>query len=169
MQLEMIRLKRALIVPAFGIVLALTASAQSASTTIAETPGNYSRDTTVTGPNGKTATIQNQASWGNGSYADTKSVTGFNGKAATSTTTASRAPGSTSRQTTVTGFNGLSSSYENNRSWGNGAYSDTRSYTGVNGGTRTDTVTRGGGLVTNTVTGRMGNSRTYTRPTRYRR
>ncbi|HEY4088956.1 MAG TPA: hypothetical protein VGM43_23670 [Bryobacteraceae bacterium] len=127
---------------ALGAALAFTASAQSISTTVTETPGNYSRGTTVTGVNGKTATLN---------------------------TTASHTPGSTSRQTTVTGFNGQSSTYQNNRSWGNGSYSDTKSYTGVNGGTRTDTVSRGGGQVTNTVTGRKGNTRMFTRPARYRR
>ena len=72
-------------------------------------------------------------------------------------------------QSASTGFNSQSSSYQNNRRWGNGAYSDTRSYTDVHGGTRTDTVTRSGGVVTNTVSGRNGNSRTFTRPARFRR
>jgi hypothetical protein len=138
----MFQLTRLAAVSALGVALALTASAQSVSTTLTEAPGNYSRDTTVTGVNGKTAT---------------------------SNTIASSTPGSTSRQTTVTGFNGQSSTYQNNRSWGNGSYSDTKSYTGLNGGTRTDTVSRSGGQVTNTVTGRKGNSRTFTRPAHYRR
>jgi hypothetical protein len=71
----------------------------------------------------------------------------------------------------VTGFNGRTSTYQNNRSWGNGTRTDTRSYTGANGKTRTDTVSRSGGVVTNTFTGRNGNSRTYSHPggSRYRR
>jgi hypothetical protein len=83
--------------------------------------------------NGKTATYQNNATWGNGSYTDNRDVTGFNGK---------------------------TTNYQNDRTWGNGTYTDARSYTGVNGGTRTDTVSRSGGVVTNTFTGRNGNSRT---------
>lgn len=169
MRLEMFWLKRALMLPPLGAILALTASAQSAATVVTETPGNYSRNTTITGASGRTAIIQDNASWASGAYADTKSVTGFNGRTATSSTTASYGPGSAARQTTVTGFNGQSASYTNNRNWGNGGYSDKRSYTGVNGGTRTDAVTRSGGVVTKTVTGRSGNSRTYTRPARFRR
>jgi hypothetical protein len=169
MQQRIFRLTRVLKLSGLCAGLALTASAQSVATTITETPGSYVRDSTVTGANGRTATYQNDASWGNGSWADTRSVTGVNGKTATSNTSASYAPGSTSRQTTVTGFNGQSSSYQNNRSWGNGAYADTRSYKGVNGGTRLDTVSRSGGVITNTVTGRNGNSRTLTRPARFHR
>jgi hypothetical protein len=142
MQQNRLGRKRIVTLCAFGTAFAFTASAQSVATTITEIPGSYTRDTTVTGANGRTAT---------------------------SSTTASRAPGTTSRETTVTGFNGQSSSYENNRSWGNGTYTDSKSYTGVNGGTRTDTVSRGGGAVTNTVTGRNGNARTYSRPVRFRR
>jgi hypothetical protein len=112
MQKRTFQAKRVTILCAASLGLAFTASAQSVATTVTETPGNYSRATTVTGENGKTAT------------------------------------------------------YQNNKSWGNGAYSDTRSYTGVNGGTRTDTVSRSDGNITKTVTGRNGNSRTFTRAAR---
>jgi hypothetical protein len=111
------RMMQFLSVPFIGGALALTASAQSVTTTIEGTPGNYSRDTTVTGANGKTATYQNDATWGNGSYTGNKTVTGPDGKTAASHTTASYAPGSTSRQTTTTGFNGATTSYSNNRNW----------------------------------------------------
>ena len=73
----------------------------AATTTVASGPGSYSRDTTITGYNGRTATYQNNATWGNGSYSDTRTVTGPNGRTATSTTTATYAPGSTTRDTTV--------------------------------------------------------------------
>jgi hypothetical protein len=109
------RLKLAGIALAIGAATALTASAQSVATSINESPGHYSRDTTVTGVNGRSAT------------------------------------------------------YTDNKNWGDGAYTNTRSYTGVNGGTRTDTVARSGGVVTKTVTGRNGNSRSYSRPAHYRR
>jgi hypothetical protein len=138
------------------------------TTTVAAGPGSYSRDTAVTGYNGRTATYQNNATWGNGSYTDTHAVTGPNGRTASSTTTASYAPGSTARETTVTGFSGKTATYQNDRTWGNGAYTDTRSYTGVNGATRTDTVSRSGGVVNNTFTGKNGNSRTFTHPARWR-
>src|ERR1700744_1837313 len=105
MQQKIVRMKPFLSACAIGAALALTASAQSAVTTVTETPGNYSRDTTVTGANGKTATYQNNAAWANGAYTDNRSVTGFNGKTATSNTTASYTPGSTSRATTTTGVN----------------------------------------------------------------
>ena len=108
-------LKRFLVVCAAAAGLAISASAQSVTATTDRSPGSYSRDTTVTGPNGKTAT------------------------------------------------------YQNNRSWGNGSYQDTRSYTGANGATRTDTRTRGDGRVTNTYTGRKGNSRTFSHAVRFRR
>ncbi len=104
-----------LVVCALGAGLSLTASAQSSSPTVTRTPGNYSRQTTVTGASGKTA------------------------------------------------------AYQRNATWGNGAYTDTRSFTGVNGGARTGTVTRSGGIVSKTVTGRRGNSRTYSRPARFHR
>ncbi|HEY1949595.1 MAG TPA: hypothetical protein VGG97_21475 [Bryobacteraceae bacterium] len=142
MQQKIVRIKPFLSACAIGAALALTASAQSAVTSVTETPGNYSRDTTVTGANGKTATYQNNAAWANGAYTDNRSVTGFNGKTAT---------------------------YQNNRAWGNGSYSDTKSYTGFNGATRTDSVSRSGGLVSNTYTGRNGNSRTFVRSARFRR
>ena len=89
--------------------------------------------------------------------------------AQTRSTTISQGPGYVDRSTTVTGVNGRSATYQNDHSWGNGAYSDTQSYTGRNGGTLTDTKTRSGGVVTNTATGRYGNSRTWSRPARYRR
>jgi len=137
-----IRTRQVVTVAALGVALSLTCSAQSMATTISETPGNYSRDTVVTGPNGRTATSNTTASW---------------------------APGSTSRETTVTGFNGKTATYQDNRSWGNGAYTNAKSYTGVNGRTATDTVTRSGGVVSNTFTGPNGNSRTYTHLARRRR
>lgn len=140
----------------------------TAATSVAAGPDSFSRQTTVTGANGKTATYQNTASWGNGSYNDTRTVTGPNGQTASETTTASHAPGSTTRETTTTGFNGKTTTYQNDRSWGNGGYTDTRSYTGQNGGTRTDSVTRNGGMVTNTYTGENGHSRTFTHPARRR-
>jgi len=136
------RTRQILTASVLGVALSLTCSAQSMSTTISETPGNYSRETVVTGPNGRTATSSTAASW---------------------------APGSTSRETTVTGFNGKTSTYQDNRSWGNGAYTNTKSYTGVNGRTATDTVTRSGGVVSNTFTGPNGNSRTYSHFARRRR
>ncbi len=67
-------------------------SAQSSTTTVTNSPGDHSRITTVAGPNGKTATYQNNATWGNGTYTDNRSVTGFNGMTATSNTTASHSP-----------------------------------------------------------------------------
>jgi hypothetical protein len=139
---EHTRLKRLIAASGLSLIVTLTASAQSATTTITERPGSYSRDTTVTRANGQTATYRNNAAWGNGSYTDNRTVTGFNGKTAT---------------------------YQDNRSWGNGSYTNTRSYTGRNGGTRTDTVTRSGGVVTNTFTGENGNSRTVSHPAGYRR
>jgi hypothetical protein len=122
--------------------LALTASAQSVATTITQTPGNYSRTTTVTGANGKTATYQDNAAWGNGSFSDNQTLTGFNGKTA---------------------------AYQNVRSWGDGVYTDSRSATGFNGATRTASVSRSGGVVTRAVTGRNGNSRTFSRLARRHR
>ena len=89
--------------------------------------------------------------------------------AQSATTTITRNPGSYSRDTTVTGVHGKTATYQNNATWGNGVYNDTRSFTGVKGGTRTDNVTRSGGVVTNTVTGRNGNSRTFSHRTRFRR
>lgn len=52
-----------------GCALALTAAAQSATTTITEAPGSYSRDTTVTRANGKSTTYHDDRSWGNGTVA----------------------------------------------------------------------------------------------------
>jgi hypothetical protein len=163
------RLRRSSVTCIIGAAASITLSAQSVTTTASENPGSASRTTTITGRNGKTATYENDAAWGNGQYTDNKAVTGFNGKTASSNTTGSYAPGSTSRQTTVTGFNGRSATYNNNRSWGNGSYSDTASYRGFDGATRSGTVTRSNGLVTNTYTGRNGNSRTVTRLARFRR
>jgi len=148
----------------FGMALAMSAGAWAQ-----EASGSYSRQGSVTGPNGKTATYQDNGSWGDGAYNDNRQVTGFNGRTAESNTSASWAPGSTSRQTTVTGFNGKTSTYQDNRSWGNGMYSNTKSYTGVNGRTGTDTVTRSGGWATNTFTGPNGNSRTISHRVRGRR
>jgi hypothetical protein len=162
-------LRRSIVTCIVGAAAAMTLSAQSVTTTVSENPGSASRTTTVTGANGKTASYQNNAVWGNSSYTDDKTVTGFNGKTATSNTSASYAPGSTSRQTTVTGFNGRSATYDNNRSWRNGTYSDTASYRGFNGTTRSDTMTRSNGIVRNTYTGRNGNSRTSARLARFRR
>lgn len=142
MQKQIARMKPVLVVPLIGAALVFTASAQSVATTITGGPGNYSRNTTVTAANGKTATYQNNAAWNNGSYTDSQSVTGFNGKTKT---------------------------YQDNTSWGNGAYTSTKSSTGFNGRTRTDSVSRSGGMVTNTYTGRNGNSRTLVRSARYRR
>jgi hypothetical protein len=144
-------------------------SAQSSTTTISNSPGAHARDTTVTGPNGKTATYQNNAAWGNGAYNDNKSVTGFNGKTATSSTTATHSPGSYSRNTTATGPNGKTASYQSNAAWGNGAYNDSRAYTGRNGKTATENVSRSNGRVTKTFGGPNGHTRTYSRPTRFRR
>lgn len=169
MQQVLTRMRRGITAGFVGAAAAVALSAQSATTTVSESPGSSSRTTTVTGANGKTATYQNNAAWGNGAYTDSRSVTGFNGKTANSTTSASYTPGSTSRQTAVTGFNGRSATYDNNRSWGNGTYSDTKNYRGVNGATRSDTVSRSGGIVSNTFTGRNGNSRTVARFARYRR
>lgn len=163
------RMRRTINTFLLGAAVTMTLSAQSVTTTVSENASNSSRTTTVTGANGKTATYENNAAWGNGSYTDNKTVTGFNGKTASSNTSASYAPGSTSRQTTVTGFNGQSATYNNNRSWGSGTYSDTASYRGFNGVTRSDTVTRSNGMVQNTYTGRNGNSRTVTRLARFRR
>ena len=115
MQKRIVRVKSFFVASAIGAVLAMTASAQSVATTITGGPGSYSRETTVTGVNGKTAT------------------------------------------------------YQDNRAWGNGSYSGTKSYTGFNGGTRTNSLSRSDGIVTNTVTGRNGNSRTFVRSARYRR
>ncbi len=122
--------------------LSLSLSAQSASTTITRSPGNLARDTTVTGPNGKTATYQNTASWANGTYNDSRSVVGFNGKTA---------------------------NYQNYATWGNGAFNSNKSWTGTNGGTVSKATARSGGIVTNTYTGRNGNSRTINRFAGYRR
>lgn len=61
----------------------LVLSAQSSTTTVTNSPGEHSRDTVVTGPNGKTATYQNNATWGNGAYNATKTYTGPNGKTTT--------------------------------------------------------------------------------------
>ena len=169
MQEFVTRLRRSIVACLFGAAATITLPAQSVTTVVSENPGSTSRTTTVTGTNGKTATYQNNAAWGNGSYTDNKTVTGFNGKTASSNTSASYAPGSTSRQTTVTGFNGRSATYNNNRSWGNGTYSHTASYRSFSGATRSDTVTRSNGIVRNTYTGRNGNSRTFTRPARFRR
>jgi hypothetical protein len=69
------RIKRASMLSAVAAMLACAASAQSVSTTVTGTPGNYSRDTSVTGPNGKTATYQNNATWGNSSYTDDRTAT----------------------------------------------------------------------------------------------
>jgi hypothetical protein len=98
--------------------------------------------TTVTGPNGKTATYQNNATWSKGNYTDNRSVTGFNGKTAT---------------------------YQSNASWGNGAYNGNRSYTGPNGKTASENVSRINGQLTKTVTGPNSHSRTYSHPVRHRR
>jgi hypothetical protein len=161
MKIRAIQISGFLALSALALVITPTVSAQQG--------GSNSQDITVTGRNGKTATYQNNASWGNGVYTDNRQVTGFNGRTAQSSTTASWAPGSTSRQTRVTGFNGKTSTYTDNRSWGNGVYTNTKSYTGVNGRTGTDTVTRSGGMVTNTLTGPKGNSRTYTHRAHYHR
>jgi hypothetical protein len=152
-----------------GAAAATSLSAQSVTTTMSKNPGSSSYTAIVTNANGKTATYQNNATWGNGGYTDDRSITGFNGKTASANTSAAYAPGSTARQTTVTGFNGRSATYDNNRNWGSGSYSDARSYRGFGGATRSDTVTRSHGLVTNTFTGRNGNSRTVARFARYRR
>jgi hypothetical protein len=93
----------------------------------------------------------------------------FTASAQTKSTAISEGPGYIDRTTSVTGVEGRTATYQNNHSWGNGAYNDTRSYTGRNGGTVSDTKTRSGGVVTNTATGRHGNSRTWSRPARYRR
>jgi hypothetical protein len=98
--------------------------------------------TTVTGPNGKTATYQNNAAWSKGNYTDNRSVTGFNGKTAT---------------------------YQSNAAWGNGVYNRNRSYTGPNGKTANETTSRSNGQLTKTVTGPNGHSRTYSHPARRRR
>ena len=156
-------LTRLIALSGLAAVMATAAWAQS------NTSGSYSQQESITGRNGKTATYQDNSSWGNGAYINNREVTGFNGHTATSSTTASRAPGSTSRQTTVTGFDGRTSIYKDNRWWGNGAYTNTKSYTGVNGKTGTDTVTRSGGWVTNTFTGPSGNSRTLSHRERGRR
>ncbi len=157
-----IRIGRWIVICGLGSAIAAGAWAQ-------ETSGSYYRQDSVTGRNGKTATYQDSGSWGNGSFNDNREITGFNRHTATSNTTASREPGSTSRETTVTGFNGKTSTYLDNRSWGNGVYTNNKSYTGVNGRTGSDTVTRSGGWVTNTLTGPNGNSRTYSHRVRCRR
>lgn len=115
MQKRMIWKTSFLVAPVIGMTVALTASAQSVATTITQGPGSYSRNTTVTGANGRTAT------------------------------------------------------YQDNRAWGTSAYTNTRSYSGFNGAKRTDSISRSGGIVTNTITGRNENSRTFVHSARYRR
>ncbi len=76
------------------------AFAQSANTTVVRTPGDVTRETTVTGAGGKTATSNTSASW---------------------------EPGSASRTTTVTGVNGKSATYQSNTMWGDGSFDRSRS------------------------------------------
>lgn len=163
------KLKLCLLTSVPFVAGSLILSAQSSTTTITNAPGLHSTDTTITGPSGKTATYQNNASWGNGSYTDNRSVTGFNGKTASSTTTATHSSGTYSRDTSVTGFNGRTSSYQKNASWGNGAYNATKVYTGPNGRTGTENINRSNGQLTKTFTGQDGHSRTSSRPIRRRR
>ena len=96
-------------------------------------------------------------------------ITSFAALAQSVATTISEGSGSYSRNTTVTGAYGKTARYQDNRTWGNGVYTNSRSYTGVNGGTRTDIRTRSGGVVTNTFTGRHGNTQTYSHPAHWRR
>lgn len=52
MHKQLVRTKRFIAATGLGFVLVLTASAQSSTTTINTAPGDYSRDTAVTGANG---------------------------------------------------------------------------------------------------------------------
>lgn len=158
----------AIAISAASIGLTANALAQSSTTIVSREPGNYSQVTTVTGAGGKSATFQDSKSWGGGSYTDNRSIIGFNGKTATSNTSATYGSGSASRQTTTTGFNGKTTNYSDSASWGNGSFKNDRSYTGVNGGTVSRSTSRAGGIVTNTYTGRNGNSRTFAHRVRRR-
>jgi hypothetical protein len=91
----------------------LIVSAQSSTTTIHNAPGQHSQSTTVTGPNGKTASYQSNASWGNGVYSGNKTYTGRNGKTVTEST--SRGNGQLTR--TFTGRNGQSRTYSRSTRW----------------------------------------------------
>ncbi|MBN9664060.1 MAG: hypothetical protein J0H49_38020 [Acidobacteria bacterium] len=150
-------------VAVMSAVVSFSASAQSSRTTRTRTPGHVSRNTVVTGVNGKSASYNRNAAWGNGTYTGSRSATGFHGRTATSSTTASVAPGSATRTTTATGPNGRSATYQNHATWGNGSYSDTKTITGANGKSASSTVQRQDGTVTKTVTGPNGQGWTASR------
>ena len=90
------KLKCTLLASACLLVGSFLLQAQSSTTT-----------TTVTGRNGKTATYQNNATWGNGNYTDDRSVTGPNGK--TASENINRSNGQLTK--TATGPNGHSRTY----------------------------------------------------------
>lgn len=151
--------------------------------------GNRGHTTTLTRPNGKTATRTFNQSVSNGTITDSRSVTGFNG--GTRSATVTRTPGqrgtatytarggrtysaatthyndgngNLGRTTTLTGPNGKTDTRTFNQSVSDGTITDARSVTGFNGATRSATVTRTPGQGrTVTYTGRDG--QTYTTAT----
>ncbi len=68
-------------------VLAPSAFAQSASTSISRGPGYYSRSTTVTAFDGHARSYSRNVGWGGGVYTDTRAYTGVNGGTGTRTIT----------------------------------------------------------------------------------
>lgn len=95
-------------------------------------------------------------------------VTGKNGKTATVTDTAHREKGLQTRNTTVTGPNGGTTTRNVNRNWDKeaGTYGGSRTVTGPDGKSSSVTTSAnrnatGGVDVSKTVTGREGESRTW--------
>lgn len=101
------------------------------------TPGNFARQTTVSGPRGL-RTIDTSRSWGNGQYSGTRTATGVNGNTANWNTSGERiAPGQWQGTQTYQGPNG--GSYTANGTWTRTPSGSTTSATYTTGSGKTGT------------------------------
>lgn len=92
-------------------------SSKSINTT--RTSQGYNRNTTVSGPQGNTATRTAQGQWDSGSktWSRNATVTGVNGNSATSSSSATRTGSGYNRSTTITGPQGNSGTRNVSGSW----------------------------------------------------
>ena len=74
--------------------------------------GQWSRQSTIKGPNGRQATVQASGSHGNGQFSRDKTITGPNGKAATVDTNGTYGNGQFTRDKTITGPDGKTTTVE---------------------------------------------------------